>query len=168
MLVKMHQSPRWKMTRMGLTMMLLGSLLGLLSSCSLAILPSKIFGKKLRVQVNVSESANQNHPVQLDLLLVYKKKLGKKLLKLSAKEWFAKRDQFKRDYPDRKRFDSWEWEWVPGQQVVEQKLPLRGRAKLGIIFANYLSPGDHRVRIHPRKSIVIDLDEQDFTVRRLR
>lgn len=135
-----------------------------LTSCGLSVRTRAAFGGKLHVQVYVADNANQNSPVALDLLLVYDKKLATRLLAMSAKEWFSKREQIKKDYPDDEGFAAWSWEWVPGQNVPEQELPLQAKAKLGIIFAQYYSPGEHRARIDPHQSIYIELLEQDFTV----
>jgi type VI secretion system protein len=127
-----------------------------------------LFGKKVHVQVHIAAEANHNFPVALDIVLVYDKKLLNELLQLPARAWFAKREQLKKDYPDGEAFESWEWEWVPGQRVnLPEPLPLRAKAKSGIVFANYLSPGEHRVRIDPHTSISIALLEEDFIVRPL-
>ncbi|MDH3601083.1 MAG: hypothetical protein OEU26_15800 [Candidatus Tectomicrobia bacterium] len=139
-------------------------LLGLLSACGIGTRTRALLGKKLRVQVQVSEAANQKSPVALDLLLVYDKKLLKELLQLSANEWFDRRRQFRRNYPNGKGFNAWEWEWSPGQNVAVQELPLMAKAKGGLVFARYFAPGEHRVQIEPTKSIRIDLLEEAFTV----
>jgi type VI secretion system protein len=139
-------------------------LLNLLTSCGLPVRTRALFGSKLHVQVYVAEHANQNYPVAVDLLLVYDKKLATRLLAMSANEWFSKREQVKKDYPNDEGFASWSWEWVPGQNVPEQELPLQAKARLGIIFAHYNSPGEHRARIDPHQSITIELLEQDFAV----
>lgn len=121
-------------------------------------------GGKLRVHVHVAEDANQKSPVALDLLLVYDKRLLKKLENMSASAWFAKRQQFRMDYPNRRGFESCEWEWVPGQDIPILKLPLKAKAKGGLIFANYFTPGEHRARIRPNSNIRIDLLEEAFSV----
>ncbi len=142
-------------------------LLGALTSCSVGPRVRALFGEKLQVQVHIADKANLNTPIALDLLLVYDKKLAQELVTMSAREYFAKRDQLKRDDPDGKRFDSWEWEWIPGQQVPIQTLPLKAKARLGLIFASYVTPGEHRARVHPRKDLRIDLLEKTFTVQSL-
>ena len=66
----------------------------------------------------------------------------KKLLDLTAKQWFAQREQILRDY--RTDLDEAYYEFVPGQQVPEL-LPRGGRGRLqGILFVNYHTPGAHR------------------------
>jgi type VI secretion system protein len=113
--------------------------------------------------VHASEATNHNAPVALDVLLVYDKQLLSELLKLSATEWFEKREQFKRDYPDDRGFEVWSWEFIPGQQA-RLVLPLRAAARAGVMFARYASRGEHRARIDPHTSLVVHLLENDFTV----
>lgn len=164
MRAKNHQNALPTLAVLGLSLVLLG----LLSSCSMGVRTRAFLGGKLHTQVHISEKANANSPVALDLVLVYNKKLLKELLRLSAREWFAKRNQYKRDYPNGEGFDVWEWEWVPGQFVSVQVLPLKAKARAGIIFADYLSPGDHRARLDPHQSITIALHETDFTVQSMK
>ena len=161
---KNHRNALQTLGVLGLSLVLLG----LLSSCSVGAQTRALLGGKLRTQVHISEKANANSPVALDLVLVYNKKLLKELLRLSAREWFAKRNQYKRDYPNGEGFDVWEWEWVPGQLVSMQVLPLKAKARAGIIFADYLSPGDHRARLDPHQNITIALHETDFTVQSMK
>ena len=137
---------------------------GLLQACGIGTRARAIVGDQMRVQVQVADTANQQSPVALDLVLVYDKQLFKELLQLSAADWFNKREQFRRDYPAGQGFDAWGWEWVPGQNVPLQKLPLKPKAKGGVIFVNYFSPGEHRARIQPNKSINVELGETDFAV----
>jgi len=140
------------------------SLIGIVSSCGIRTRTRALIGGKLEIKVNISPDANQNNPVAVDLLLVYNNDLFKDLLKMPASEWFAKRDQIKRDYPEDTGFESWNWEWVPGQIVELQSLPLKARAKGAVIFANYITPGAHRAVIKPHESIAINLLNEEFTV----
>jgi hypothetical protein len=121
-------------------------------------------GGKLRVEVRAAEAANQNQPVAMDVLLIYNKQLVKELLNMSASDWFDKRDQIKRDDPKGQDLSVWSWEWVPGQHELVE-LPLQAKARSGIIFARYFSRGEHRARIDPHTSIVVELLDKDFSVR---
>jgi type VI secretion system protein len=143
-------------------------LLVLLQACGIGTRARAIVGGKMRVQAQVADTANQHSPVALDLVVVYDQKLLKELSQLSAADWFDKRKQFRRDYPAGQGFDVWGWEWVPGQNVPLQKLPLKPRAKGGLIFVNYFSPGEHRARIEPNQGVYVELRETDFAVQPLR
>jgi type VI secretion system protein len=134
------------------------------SSCGYWTRTRAFFGAKIQMSVAVSPGANLNNPVAVEMLLVYDDKLLETLLKTPAREWFDKREQFRQDNPEGTGFDSWRWEWVPGQTVAPQTLPLRANAKAGLVFANYVSAGDHRARIDGKKSFTVSLGDRTFTV----
>ena len=119
---------------------------------------------KLTVKVDVSARANNNNPVALDLVLVKDKKLFKELMKISAAEWFEKRNQYRLDYPKEIGLSAGSWEWVPGQVVTIEPIPFKFKAAGGLVFANYFTPGAHRAVINPGKPVVITLGAEDISV----
>ncbi len=139
-----------------------------LFSCGIGVRTRSLLGGRLHVTVNIAENANQNSPIALDLLFVYDEELLEKLLKMSAKEWFEKREQIRRDYPEGEGLDYWGWEWVPGQKIPVQEMPLKAESEAAMIFANYLSPGSHRARVDPFKDMRIRLSEKEFLVESLK
>lgn len=124
------------------------------------------YDTKLYVQVRISERANQNHPIALDLLVVYDDEVLEAVTAMTGKDWFARREQVRRDH--RGMLDVWSWEWVPGQVVPLQAVPLSARSGKGFIFADYLGAGDHRYKIDPHQDITIRLLEKEVVVGRLR
>ncbi len=136
----------------------------ILSGCNVGARTIALFGGDLNVQVTISEQANKNQPLMVDLVIVNDSELLKQLMELPAEEWFKTREQFKRDYPKRTGFESWEWEWTPGQKVPDLVLPIRVRAEAGLIFARYHTEGDHRARFDPLKNIFIEFNEEGFQV----
>lgn len=140
----------------GLTIGLIISM-GLLVACSKVIVTTKI------VSFEVTPQANQNAPIALDLVVIYDDKLVAQVLKLPAKEWFDKRAQLKLDHPA--VLYTWQWELVPGQLVPFFTLPADSkRAKAVVIFANYQTPGTHRVRLDPFEGIIVRMLENEFVV----
>jgi hypothetical protein len=135
-----------------------------LLSCGIRVRTRALFGDKLDVKIEISDKANENSAIAVDLIVVYDKKLIDQLLKLTSKAWFEQRTQIRRDYLKGEGLDLWGWEWVPGQQVPDQHLPLKPKAKGGFIFARYHSPGSHRYRFDPFKDIKIRLMEKEFYV----
>jgi len=119
---------------------------------------------KLELWVHVSPTANNNNPVAVDLVLVRDKKLQQELMKMSASEWFERRHQIQLDYPKETDLDAGSWEWVPGQTVQLEQIPVRREIVGGVIFARYFTQGPHRVILDPRKHILIKLGEHDITV----
>ena len=141
-------------------------LLPAITSCgvkkNVSVRTRKLLGGDIQFRARVAPNANQNNPVALEFLLVYDDKLLETLEKTNAKDWFMNRDQFHQDYP--KGFDSWYWEWIPGQKVKDEKMPLKPNAKAALLFANYLVPGDNRAKLDPYKSVTVNLGERAFTV----
>jgi len=135
------------------------------TSCGLLSRTKSLFGGKLPIQVSVAKHVNDDSPVAVELIVVSSKKILDELLKKSAREWFEERDQFKRDFPEGKGYQSWQWEWVPGQEVPPiEGLQIKSGVKAGIIFADYFSPGQHRSRFDPRKPLRLVLEEKEFVV----
>ena len=119
---------------------------------------------KLAIKVDVSPKANNNNPVALDLVLVKDKKLFLELKKISAAEWFEKRNQYKLDYPKELGLSAGSWEWVPDQAVKIDPMPFKDKFAGGLVFANYFTPGAHRAVIDPTKAVVITLGPDDISV----
>jgi len=136
----------------------------LLTSCGLfSSSPNTSRLKTKILALDISPKANLNHPIALDLVVIYNQSLFKDLLGISAEEWFKKRQQYKLDYPS--VLQSWEWELVPGQVVPFFKLPSATRKAVGaLVFANYVPPGNHRARIDPYEGVVVRLEEAGFRV----
>jgi len=120
-------------------------------------------GADIDIRVDISDAANQNSPVAVDIVVVSDERLLEKLKNMSAKEWFEKRDQIQRDYPQDTSVHVWSWEWVPGQIVPETELPWKYNAVGAFVFADYLSPGDHRIGLDPFSHIVLRLREKGFS-----
>jgi type VI secretion system protein len=112
----------------------------------------------------VSRRANLNSPVPLAVVAASDHKLFEKILAMNAKQWFDQRDQLRRDYPGGDAFTEWEWEFVPGQAPPLTVIEVDGRSAGAVIFANYRTPGDHRLRIGPQRKLRIELGDDDFSV----
>lgn len=96
-----------------------------------------------RMQVTIAADANNNSPVVFSVVLPRNQGVFRKLLDLTAKQWFAQREQLLRDY--RTDLDETYYEFVPGQPVPElvQKGGRRNVSQ-GILFVNYQTSGAHR------------------------
>ena len=132
-----------------------------LAACSGAHRRS-FFGGDIRLEVSVDQAANRNSAVAVELLVVDDPKVLDAVLALSAADWFGGREQFRRDHP--KGYSSWAWEWVPGQTVPPAKLSFGIGARGGVVFADYLTPGKHRVRFAPHSNLRLTLGAEDLTV----
>jgi hypothetical protein len=120
---------------------------------------------KLDLRVHVSPRANGENPVALDVLLVSDKELLKELKKMSAGDWFAKREQIILDHPKEEQLVVLRREFVPGQVVEPALLVVKSEVRAGLVFANYFNPGEHRAVLDPRaRDVQINLEEDKLEV----
>ncbi len=115
------------------------------------------------VSISLDNDANRNSATAIELLIIYKMELLKALMKINAADYFASSDQIKRDYPD--MVEVYRWELTPGQSISDYKIRANGDDPLGIvIFADYLTPGNHRERVGNATSIHLRLRNEDFCI----
>ena len=131
-------------------------------------IPGASGNSNLEVKVHISPTANNNNPVAVDLVLVKDKKLLQELMKMSASDWFEKRNQVELDYPKETELDAGRWEWVPGQQVKVDRVPVNLDIAGGVVFAKYFNAGTHRAPFDPRKGILITLADENLCVQSLK
>lgn len=160
-------SPRSRQTLVRLGVLLLA--VCLVASCGIKRKVSRMFAGDVKMQVTISPQLNNNAPVPVEIVYLYDKALLESVLQKSAQDWFANREQFIKDNSPGKKFDSWKWEWVPGQTFAEPfELSYRIGARGAVLFAGYASPGNHRQSLDPQLNIALDLGPTDFTVQQSR
>jgi len=124
------------------------------------------FGSKVSVDgvtLDVALRANDDSPIAVDFIAVNDIDLLTKLSGLTAKQWFATRDQYQRDF--RQYLYVWGMELVPGQLIESSTFPLDGKPSVGLLaFANYQSPGAHRLRLEDQRSIRLKFDAREMTL----
>ncbi|MBY0293527.1 MAG: hypothetical protein K2W92_09625 [Alphaproteobacteria bacterium] len=112
------------------------------------------------VSIYTDLDANQNSAVAVDLVLVYDDQLVKTFSSLSASKYFSSSPQLLLDNPS--LVSIWHWELVPGQTVQDFQVQQSADAYAGFVFANYLTPGDHRLKVAPNGVIKILLLKDDL------
>lgn len=122
---------------------------------------------RLMLEVSTTPRANQNSPVAVSFVAVRDQKFFEKTVALTAKQWFEQREQLHRDDPSGQLFTEWEWEYVPGHPPPPSVIEIDGASVAALIFANYRTPGDHRIRLGPQRKLRIELGDEDVTVRPL-
>jgi type VI secretion system protein len=130
----------------------------LLAGCSASLPRVKVD----TLAISVAAQANLDTPIAVDTVLVRNPQVFDMLLGLPAAKWFAQRDQFRRDYPNDIHVLS--YEVVPGQQILAKPFEFKGQRAAGVlVFADYQTPGVHRVRLDggPAKA-VLQLGDQDL------
>ena len=137
----------------------------LTSACGVTQKARSMFGGQLPFDVVVAPDANEDSPVAVDLVFVYDKKLLETLLKTPASEWFANREQFLKDYGNALVVET--WEWVPGQQIDRMSVAYRPGARRVVLFADYVTEGEHRATADPQEPFRLVLGARDFSVEKL-
>ncbi|MFQ5525120.1 MAG: hypothetical protein ACE5GX_02555 [Thermoanaerobaculia bacterium] len=130
---------------------------------------SRRFGGDVPFTVELDSLLNHDFPLAVDFVVVYDKGLYEELGKLTAANWFEKREQYRSDN-DPEKLEVHSWQWVPpsdcppcdgpGPQVVKHRLGAQG----GVLFANYFNAGDHRHLIEPLKSFALVLGETEARI----
>ena len=112
--------------------------------------------------VDVAPDANNNSPIAFDVVLATDKALVKKLLAMSAADWFNKREQIKRDYQGKIQVHS--WEWVPGQDVGKVPVEVSVSVVGAVGFADYSTSGEHRAILPLSGPATIAFNKEDLSV----
>jgi type VI secretion system protein len=120
-----------------------------LTACSTVkdyVMPS---GAKLdweSVTLSIAAGANRDYPIAIDVVLVSDEALAQRLLGMSARDWFSARSGLRKTYPDVLSVDS--LELAPGESLTVPGKRWSGRrVAAAVVFADYLVPGPHLVRI---------------------
>ncbi len=144
----------------------------LLASCGAVEMVKSVFVPSIpRVElgdINIftDTGANLNTALEIEIVLVQDPDVLKKISELTAAKWFEQREDIRNTYPG--GFESFKWELSPGQDVRLGGDRLKDkRAFAVVVFANYLTPGEHRARIDNfQDGAIIRLLERGFTVAR--
>lgn len=125
-----------------------------------------LFGSKLSVDgvtLDVALRANDDSPIAVDFVAVNDADLLLKLSGLTAKQWFATREQVQRDH--RQYLYVWGLELVPGTLIESPTFPLDGKPSVGLlVFADYQYPGAHRLRLDDQRSIRLKFDSREVSL----
>jgi type VI secretion system protein len=149
---------------------LIGCVLGALAACAALNSVGDFFtvkGSRLDwkgMTVVAAEGANLNTPVALDVVLLRDDASLGLVSALSASKWFSTRVDLAKTFPEGLSYQS--MEIVPSQTL---KLPASafgaGRVVGVMLFADYLTPGEHRVRVDQMQGeILVQLGTRSFSV----
>lgn len=118
--------------------------------------------RPLDVKASIAPNANNDSPVELDVVLIKDKALWKTAPSMTAKDWFAQKQDLERRY--RNKLIVSFWEWVPGQPIEPIVIRVPRRLNGAMVFANYPTPGSHSAPIPKGGKVAIVLKEDDFTL----
>lgn len=116
-----------------------------------------------KISISLDFDANQDSATAVDLVFVYDPNLLKALMKMKASDYFASSDQIKRDYPE--MVEVMHWELTPGQVAIEHPVTEKSDYPIAaFLFADYFSPGTHRLRVGSHEEIHVRLKKYDFCI----
>lgn len=113
------------------------------------------------VLVNSDPGNNGGRPIAVDLVFITDKDVLKVVKELTAKQYFERREQIRRDYA--KGYEIHSWELTPGQfdGPVSTSAPCNLAGTL--IFADYASEGPHRIALEKERSGTVMLGTEDLS-----
>lgn len=148
--------------------MLAGLMLAALAGCGVVGGADPIF-RLSEVSLTAAPDANQDFATAVDLVIVFDPTAVQRLQSITAADWFQQRAQIQRDFPDGIAVKR--WEVVPGSTIAPWPVPdgwlenaAGDTATAGFVFADYLSPGEHRARLESQSGLRIRLERDDFTL----
>ena len=117
------------------------------------------------VLITAADGANLNTPAAVDVVLVLDESALEKLAALPAPKWFQTRADMLKTFPGSYIYKS--WEVSPGQTLRLPGAAFGSPSVVGVfVFADYLTPGEHRMRVEElQNGIIIELAARDFSVR---
>lgn len=135
-----------------------------LAGCSMFGGPRAVRPAWDSVAFAAAPDANANSAVAVDVVLVKDKAVLDTLAAMSAARYFAAKADLLRTYPD--ALTALGVEITPGQTIrLERRQFDAERAWAALAFANYATPGEHRVRVAlDGAACLVQLDAQDFIV----
>lgn len=115
------------------------------------------------VSLYIDPAANRDFPVAVDVVLVNDEALARKLAVMKSQEWFGSRDGLRKAHPGELEIDS--VELAPGDALTLPGKRFSGkRVFAALAFADYLSSGEHRVRLDSLKGrISMEFGATDFS-----
>ena len=115
-----------------------------------------------RLQMTIATDANNNSPVLISVVLPKNPTLFKKLLDMTAKQWFSQREQLLRDH--RRDLEETYCEFIPAQQVPEINRKVSSSVSQGILFVTYQTPGSHRYTFDTNQALKIGFAQQSVNL----
>ena len=150
--------PRW------LPMLMLLLCLGGCSMVKKTLFPPGVKLDWDLVSLTTAASSNRDFPVAVDIVLVMDEALARKISNMKAADWFASRAGLIKANPGDLDIES--LELVPGATItLPGKRFSEKRVFLAVIVADYLTAGEHNVRVDTFKGkLSIELGATDFSV----
>lgn len=115
------------------------------------------------IKLSAAVDANNNTVIPADLVIVYDQMVFAEIMKLSASKYFETKLALQRDHSANLQIIS--WEIVPGQSTPTEDVSFSHDSPVGaVLFANYDTPGDHRIRLTQERNVQVLLEEKEWNI----
>lgn len=118
-----------------------------------------------RLSANISVVNDIGNPVIVDFVFVFDHGAMSELQKMPSTQWFAKKDQYMLDWGTSKKIQVLSYELIAGQRVQVKHFKPRKTPLELVIYASYLSPGDHRIIIENYSFMELFLNRDDIAIK---
>jgi hypothetical protein len=116
-----------------------------------------------RVTLVTEPDTNMDRAIAVDLVFITQDLPAQEIGKLSARDYFSRRAQLLRDYPETVKPRS--WELTPGQLVEKADADPPCNLVQTYVFADYASQGDHRATLSNKSPVQVMLGVDDLMVK---
>lgn len=140
--------------------------LTLLISCdtvksAIGIKPAKVWLEKIIIRSD--DNMNDSSPVKVHVVIPYKDDLAGKLGGMDAATYFEQAKKLKSDAGD--DLDVFTIDIVPGTtEAILEITPQSTNGIIALMFARYLTPGDHRTNVSADYELKVDMGKNDLKV----
>lgn len=116
-----------------------------------------------KVTLVTGPDTNGDRAIAVDLVFVTQDLAAEVIGKLNARDYFSRRAQLMRDFPQTVQVRS--WELAPGQLVEMADANPPCNLVQTYLFADFVSPGDHRAMLINTSAVQVTLDADDMMVK---
>lgn len=129
-----------------------------------ALVPTGNYLSWSSVTLVADEDANLNSALAVDVVMLHDEETLGLVQNLPATKWFATREDLHKTFPQGLSYQS--VELVPGQTLpLDQTMFAQKRQVATLVFANFLTPGEHRMRVDQLQGqLLVQLNNRAFTV----
>ncbi|WP_158998519.1 hypothetical protein [Pigmentibacter ruber] len=117
---------------------------------------------KMNLEAYIDINANSYSAIPVDVIFIYDDKVIDEFKKMSAANWFLKKEQFINDYAVNNLIQVLSYEIVPGQHFAVSDFKPMKTPLITILYANYLNSNENRIILSDYSSIRLKLKESSF------
>lgn len=116
-----------------------------------------------KVTLVTAPDTNGDRAIAVDLVFATQDLAAQEIGKLNARDYFSRRAQLVRDFPQTVQVRS--WELAPGQLIDMADANPPCNIVQSYLFADFASPGDHRAALTSASAVQVTLGADDMMVK---